>query len=72
MRENYDFSHAKKNPFAGTFNGEYTVIIENEGYNEVVKYDYNKIPHMREIIEIIPIGQESKPKPIDRTEKIAT
>ena len=26
MRNNYDFSNARKNPFAGTFNGEYTVI----------------------------------------------
>ena len=39
-----DFSKARKNPYAGRFKNGYTVIIEREGYNEVRKYDFTKIP----------------------------
>ena len=39
-----DFSKARKNPFAGRFRNGYTVIVEHEGYNEVRKYDFTKIP----------------------------
>jgi len=34
----------RKNPFAGRFKDGYTVIVEREGYNEVRKYDFTKIP----------------------------
>lgn|GEM_PF-1223193 len=39
-----DFSNWRKNPFAGKFKNGYTVIVELEGYNEVRKYDFTKIP----------------------------
>jgi hypothetical protein len=55
MRDNYDFPNARKNPFAGTFNGMYTVIIEHEGYNEIVKLDYTKTPPTREVLEKVPV-----------------
>ncbi|MCL2362474.1 MAG: hypothetical protein FWC73_11775 [Defluviitaleaceae bacterium] len=61
MRDNYDFKTARKNPFAGTFNGVYTVTAEHEGYNEVIKLDYNKTPPTREVLEIVPISQRSSP-----------
>jgi len=35
-----DFSGWEKNPFAGRFNGKFTAIVEHEGYNEVVEYDF--------------------------------
>ena len=35
-----DFSKGRKNPFAGKFNGKFTAIVEHEGYNEVVEYDF--------------------------------
>jgi len=57
MRENYEFPNARKNPFAGIFNGEYTVIVEHEGYKEVVRLDYNKTPPTREVLEVIPASQ---------------
>jgi len=37
-----DFSKGRKNPFAGRFNGKYTVIVEHEGHNEVREYDFTK------------------------------
>ena len=40
-----DFSKGRKNPFAGMFRDGYTVIVEREGYNEVRKYDFTKIPY---------------------------
>ncbi|MCL2215804.1 MAG: hypothetical protein FWB91_02160 [Defluviitaleaceae bacterium] len=58
MRDNYEFSNARKNPFAGTFKGEYTVIIERNEHKEVVKLDYNKTPPAREILEVIPNSHE--------------
>ena len=39
-----DFSKARKNPFAGKFKKGYTAIVEHEGYNEVRRYDFTKIP----------------------------
>ena len=39
-----DFSKARKNPFAGKFKDGYTVIVEHDGYNEIRKYDFTKIP----------------------------
>jgi len=39
-----DFSKARKNPFAGRFREGYTVIVEHDGYNEIRKYDFTKIP----------------------------
>ena len=54
MRDNYEFPNARKNPFAGTFNGKYTVIVEHEDHKEVVKLDYNKTPPSREVLEVIP------------------
>ena len=39
-----DFSKGRKNPFAGKFKHGYTVIVEHEGYDEIRKYDFNKIP----------------------------
>ena len=39
-----DFSKGRKNPFAGRFKNGYTVIVEHEGYDEIRKYDFNKIP----------------------------
>ena len=39
-----DFSKARKNPFKESFKEGYTIIIEREGYNEVRKYDFSKIP----------------------------
>ena len=40
-----DFSRWRKNPFAGRFKDGYTVIVEREGYNEIRKYDFTKIPY---------------------------
>ena len=40
-----DFRKGRKNPFAGRFKDGYTVIVEREGYNEVRKYDFTKIPY---------------------------
>jgi len=34
MKDEYDFSKAKKNPFAGTFKGKYDVTIEHKEYRE--------------------------------------
>jgi hypothetical protein len=34
MRENYDFSDAIKNPFAGKMNGKYTVTVHYDFSNE--------------------------------------
>ena len=39
-----DFSKGRKNPFAGKFRDGYTVVVEREGYNEIRKYDFTKIP----------------------------
>jgi len=39
-----DFSKWRKNPFAGKFKDGYTVIVEHEGYDEIRKYDFSKIP----------------------------
>ena len=39
-----DFSKGRKNPLAGRFKNGYTVIVEREGYNEIRKYDFTKIP----------------------------
>jgi len=39
-----DFSNWRKNPFAGQFKDGYTVVVEREGYDEVRKYDFTKIP----------------------------
>ena len=39
-----DFSKGRKNPFAGKFKDGYTVIVEHEGYDEIRKYDFSKIP----------------------------
>ena len=39
-----DFSKARKNPFAGRSGNGYTVIVEHEGYNEIRRYDFTKIP----------------------------
>ena len=59
MRDNYDFSNARKNPFAGKPKGKFTVIVEHEGYNEVIKYDYTKTPHTREVVETRPIIKDT-------------
>ena len=56
-----DFSGWRRHPLAGTFNGEYTVIVEHEGYNEVIKLNYNNTPPTREVLEIIPTQDVSKP-----------
>ena len=32
-----DFSKAIKNPYAGKFTNGYTVIVEHEDYNEIIK-----------------------------------
>ena len=47
-----DGSKARKNPFAQTFRDGYTIIIEREGYNEVRKYDFTKIPRPSEGLPI--------------------
>jgi len=39
-----DFSKGRKNPFAGKFKDGYTIIVEHEGYDEVRKYDFSKVP----------------------------
>ena len=39
-----NFTKWRKNPFAGRFKDGYTVIVEHEGYNEIRKYDFTKIP----------------------------
>jgi len=39
-----NFSNPRKNPYAASRKNGYTVIIEREGYNEVRKYDFTKIP----------------------------
>ena len=64
MRDNYDFSQAKKNPFAGQFNGKFTAIVEHDEYNEVREYDFTKTPREMKIVEVI----HTKPK----VEKSAT
>ena len=49
-----NFSGWRKNPLAGTFNGVYDIIVEHDGYNEIVRLDYNKTPPVRETLKIIP------------------
>ena len=44
MKDEYtlrDFAEAKKNPHVGKFikNGKYTVIVEHDGFNEVIEVD---------------------------------
>ena len=39
-----NFTNARKNPYAERRKNGYTIIIEREGYNEVRKYDFSKIP----------------------------
>jgi len=46
MKDEYtiqDFARAVKNPHVGKFikNGKYTVIVEHDGYDEVVQVDTN-------------------------------
>jgi len=53
MRDHYDFSKARKNPFAGMFKDGYIAEIEYEGYKEVVRFDHTKNPPTRELIETI-------------------
>ena len=45
MKNNYDFSDAIKNPFAGKFNGKYTVTIHYDftDESETKKNDTTKI-----------------------------
>jgi len=40
-----DFSKWRKNPFAGKFKDGYTVIVEYDGYDEIRKYDFTKVPY---------------------------
>jgi len=42
MKKEYDFSKAKKNPFANVFNGRYTVTVENSGYDEILEVELIK------------------------------
>ena len=39
-----NFSNPRKNPHAARRKNGYTIIIEREGYNEIRKYDFTKIP----------------------------
>ena len=40
-----DFSRWRKNPYAGMFKDGFTAVVEREGYNEIRKYDFTKIPY---------------------------
>ena len=42
MRDNYDFSDAVKNPFAGKLKGKYTVTVH---------YDFTEKPKTRKVIK---------------------
>ncbi|MDR2167672.1 MAG: hypothetical protein LBE35_07475 [Clostridiales bacterium] len=41
MKAEYDFSRGIRNPHVGKFirDGKYTVVIEHDGYNEIVEVD---------------------------------
>jgi len=54
-----NFTGWRRHPFAGTFNGIFNTIIEHDGYKEIVRFDYNKTPPMREVLEIIPNPKDS-------------
>jgi len=42
MKNEYDLKNAIKNPFAGKFNGKYTVIVEHSKYNELIEVEVSK------------------------------
>ncbi|MCL2213521.1 MAG: hypothetical protein FWB93_06790 [Oscillospiraceae bacterium] len=46
MKDNYDFSDAIKNPFAGKFNGKYTVTVHYDfsGTSETKTIDIKEKP----------------------------
>jgi hypothetical protein len=44
MREHYDFSNAIKNPFAERMKKGYTIIIEHEDYDEIIKVEKSTRP----------------------------
>jgi hypothetical protein len=42
VRDNYDFSDAIKNPFAGRFNGKYTTIVHGKTGTTITHYDFTE------------------------------
>jgi hypothetical protein len=45
MKDNYDFTDAVKNPFAGKINGKYNVTVYYDNKTETYEYDKSVKPN---------------------------
>ena len=55
-----DFKKGFKNPFAGKFKNNYTIIVEHSNYDEVISVSKKKIPKSTETERMQRVAEASK------------
>jgi len=55
-----DFARGKKNPFAGKFKNDYTIIVEHVEFDEVITVSKKRCPKKKNVKKQLAVAEETR------------